>query len=121
MCLLLDQLPRNIWRGTPRAYATDARAREVANAALAAGFDHGLPAEQRLFFYLPFEHSELAADQDRSVELMMSLGDAEWLDYAERHRAVIRRFGRLPHRNEALGRASTLEELAFLEQPRSRF
>ena len=121
LCLVLDQLPRNLWRGTPRAFATDAQAREVAKGALAAGLDRGLPPELRLFFYLPFEHSEVLADQDRSVELAASLGDAEWLEYAWRHRAVIRRFGRFPHRNAALGRESTAEERAFLEQPGSRF
>lgn len=121
LCLLLDQLPRNLWRAKPRAFVTDAKARGVADAALAAGFDRGLPVEQRLFLHLPFEHSESLADQDRSVELTANLGDADWLDWAERHRAVIRRFGRLPHRNKALGRPSTPEELAFLRQPGSSF
>lgn len=121
LCLILDQLPRNLWRGTARAFATDAQALQVARDAIAAGFDHGLPPEERLFFYLPFEHSEAMADQDRSVELAANLGDAEWLDYAHRHRAVIRRFGRFPHRNTALGRESTPAELAFLKEPGSSF
>jgi uncharacterized protein (DUF924 family) len=89
--------------------------------ALAAGFDRGFRPEERLFFYLPFEHSEALADQDRSVELVGSLGDAEWLDHARRHRAVIRRFGRFPHRNKALGRASTPAELAYLQESGSSF
>jgi uncharacterized protein (DUF924 family) len=121
LCLVLDQLPRNLWRGTARAFATDAQARQVARGALAAGFDRGFRPEERLFFYLPFEHSEALADQDRSVELVGSLGDSEWLDHARRHRAVIRRFGRFPHRNKALGRASTPAELAYLQESGSSF
>jgi uncharacterized protein (DUF924 family) len=121
LCVLLDQFPRNVWRGTPRAFAQDEAARRVADRAVAAGLDRGLPPEQRLFLYLPFEHSESLADQERSVALMAGLGDAEWLDYARRHRDVIARFGRFPHRNEILGRASTPEEEAFLREPGSSF
>jgi len=125
LLLLLDQFPRNLWRGTPGAFAGDARARAVADRALARGFDQGRPDVERVFFFLPFEHSEDMADQDRSVALFRTVADgpngAEFVDYALRHRDVIRRFGRFPHRNAALGRASTAEEIAFLEQPGSSF
>jgi uncharacterized protein (DUF924 family) len=121
LCVLLDQFPRDIWRGTPRAFACDEAARRVAGRAVAAGLDRGLPPEERLFLYLPFEHSESLADQERSVALMVGLGDAEWLDYAVRHRDVVARFGRFPHRNAILGRASTPEEEAFLREPGSSF
>ncbi len=121
LCLVLDQLPRNVWRGTARAFATDARAREVARWAIAAGLDRSLRPEERLFLYLPFEHSEDLADQERSVALFEGLGDPGWLGYAVRHRDIVRRFGRFPHRNAALGRASTAEELDFLREPLSSF
>ncbi len=121
LCLVCDQLPRNIWRGTARAFGLDAKAREVATGAVEAGMDAGMRPEERLFLYLPFEHSEDLADQERSVALFARLGEPEWLDHAVRHRAVIRRFGRFPHRNAALGRASTAEELAFLQEPGSAF
>jgi uncharacterized protein (DUF924 family) len=121
LCLLLDQFPRNVWRGTPRAFACDEQARRVAEEALARGHDQALAPEERLFLYLPFEHSESPADQERCVVLMGRLGNAEWLDYAVRHRDIIARFGRFPHRNAILGRASTAEELAFLQQPGSSF
>jgi uncharacterized protein (DUF924 family) len=121
LCLLLDQFPRNVWRGTPRAFAGDDQARRVAEEALARGHDQALAPEERLFLYLPFEHSESLADQERCVALMGQLGDAEWLDYAVRHRDIIARFGRFPHRNAILGRAGTAEELAFLQQPGSSF
>ena len=121
LCLVLDQFPRHIWRGTPRAFSCDARAREVAKAALAAGHDRALPADRRLFFYLPFEHSEDCADQERCMALMASLDDPELLAYARRHRDIVARFGRFPHRNAILGRESTVEELAFLAEPGSSF
>ncbi|MGE0719065.1 MAG: DUF924 family protein [Alphaproteobacteria bacterium] len=125
LLILLDQFPRNLFRGTARAFAGDARARAVADRALARGCDRGRPACERIFFYLPFEHSELMADQDRSCALFGQLAGEEngasYVDYAERHRDVIRRFGRFPHRNAALGRASTPEEEAFLKQPNSSF
>lgn len=120
LVLLVDQLPRNIHRGTPRAFAYDAKARVVARSALAGGHHRAVPARLRLFFYLPFEHSEDPADQDRAVELCRELG-GEALHYAEAHRAVIRRFGRFPHRNAILGRPSTAEEQAFLREPGSSF
>ncbi len=121
LVLLLDQLPRNLHRGDPRAFAQDEKARAVASAALAAGHDAALGQDERLFLYLPFEHSEDLADQERSVALFTELGAPEWLDYAVRHRDIVRRFGRFPHRNAALGRASTEEELDFLREPLSSF
>jgi uncharacterized protein (DUF924 family) len=121
LVLLLDQLPRNLHRGDPRAFAQDEKARAVASAALAAGHDAALGPDERLFLYLPFEHSEDLADQERAVELFGRLGDPELLGYAVRHRDIVARFGRFPHRNAVLGRPSTAEELAFLEGPNSSF
>lgn len=121
LVILFDQVPRNIHRGTPRAFATDPQALALARLAVDQGKDRGLSADERLFLYLPFEHAEDLADQDRSVALFRALGDQTYLDYAIRHRDVIARFGRFPHRNRTLGRASTAEELAFLEQPGSSF
>jgi uncharacterized protein (DUF924 family) len=119
LVLLLDQLPRNLYRGDARAYATDAKARAMADAALARGFDRGLPMAQRQFFYLPFEHAEDLAAQQRCC--MLFTEDAEALKYAEAHRDIIARFGRFPHRNAALGRDSTPEETEFLAGPNSSF
>jgi uncharacterized protein (DUF924 family) len=123
--LLLDQLPRNLYRGTAEAFATDAMAREAAQAALARGLDRSLPAVWRQFMYLPFEHSEDLGDQDRSLALFGALARdsafASTLDYAKRHHAIIARFGRFPHRNRALGRATTPEEEEFLREPGSSF
>ena len=122
LCILLDQVPRNVFRGTAAAFASDPQARAVTRHALAQGFDRDLPQVQRLFLYLPLEHSEDLADQELSVQLIGALDEApEWLDYAIRHRDIIARFGRFPHRNAALGRASTPEEEAFLTQPGSSF
>jgi uncharacterized protein (DUF924 family) len=119
--LLFDQAPRNLSRGTAEAFALDPWARALARQAVAAGHDRALDAAGRLFLYLPFEHSEDPADQDLSVRLIAALGDAEWTRYAERHREIVRRFGRFPHRNAALGRATTAAEAAFLEEPESSF
>jgi uncharacterized protein (DUF924 family) len=119
--LVLDQFPRNIHRGTPAAFASDDLARTVAEAALRAGLDSVLDKHGRLFLYLPFEHSENADDQRRAVELISALGDAELTRYAVAHRVIIDRFGRFPHRNAILGRVSTPEETAFLQQPDSSF
>ncbi len=121
LVILLDQVPRNIHRGTPSAFATDAKALALARLAVDRGLDAGFEPDERLFLYLPFEHSEQLADQERSVALFRGLGDANYLDYAIRHRDVIARFGRFPHRNAVLGRASTAAELAFLEEPGSAF
>jgi len=119
--IVLDQFPRNIFRGTPMAFATDFLALNEARLAIEGGHDQLLPEDWRCFAYLPFEHSEVLADQDRSVELFMALGIDHYLDYAERHRAVIREFGRFPHRNPILGRASTPAELAYLAKPGTGF
>ena len=115
LLLLLDQIPRNIWRGSAHAFSTDSLARRHAREAVAAGLDGECEPGLRGFFYLPFEHSEAMADQHRSVELFATLGDAVMYDYALRHREVIERFGRFPHRNAALGRSSTPDELAWLD------
>jgi len=123
--LLLDQFTRNLFRDTARAFAGDARALAVAQAAIAAGHEGALDRYGRWFLYLPFEHSEDAAMQQRSLALFGTLaaatGDRVPLEWAEKHAAVIRRFGRYPHRNAILGRASTAEEAAFLREPGSRF
>jgi uncharacterized protein (DUF924 family) len=115
LLILLDQMPRNMFRGTARAYAADPLARAVARRALARGFDRAVPTPERQFFYLPFMHSEALADQERGVELYRNAGDAGGLKYAEQHAAIIRRFGRFPHRNPLLGRPTTAEEQAFLD------
>lgn len=117
----LDQIPRNIFRGTPRAFETDAKARDLTRAAIAAGHDRSLGLHERLFLYLPLEHSEDMADQEEAVDLISALGDAEYTRYAIAHRAIIARFGRFPHRNAILGRISTPEEIAFLSEPGSSF
>jgi uncharacterized protein (DUF924 family) len=123
--ILLDQFTRNIFRDTPRAFEGDALARSVAVAVVDAGQDRALDRYERQFLYLPFEHSESAADQDRSIELFSALardtGDDSQLPWAARHADIIRRFGRFPHRNDILGRASTPDEIAFLKEPGSRF
>jgi uncharacterized protein (DUF924 family) len=125
LVVVLDQFSRNLFRADARAFAQDSQALECARHAVDSGLDlKRLPVE-RLFLYLPFEHSEDLADQDRCVALMQSLeefpetrGIGEW---AEKHRVIVRRFGRFPHRNAALGRASTPEEVEFLKQPGSGF
>lgn len=115
--IVLDQFPRNMFRDDPRAYATDHTALEIASETVRAGDDQRLTPEQRSFLYMPFQHSEDGAIQARSVELFRSLGDAEQLDFAQKHKQVIDRFGRFPHRNAVLGRETTLEEEAFLKEP----
>ena len=123
--LVLDQFPRNMFRGTPRAFESDRLALEAARHAVEAGYDAGLLPVERLFMYLPFQHSESLADQERACTLCEPLGAfTETEDvprYARAHRDIVRRFGRFPHRNAILGRASTPEELGFLEQPGSSF
>jgi len=113
LVILLDQLPRNAFRDSPRMYATDARGLAVADRAVRAGHVARVPADLRVFFYLPFEHSEDLADQERSLALHASV-DPSFMKYAAEHHDIIRRFGRFPHRNAILGRESTPEELAFL-------
>ena len=115
LVLLLDQVPRNIFRGSGHAFATDGAARLCANRAIAQGFDARVESAMRMFFYLPFEHSEDPAEQQRSLELFAALGDAGLLGYATAHRDVIAKFGRFPHRNAALGRINTPEEQAWLD------
>ena len=123
LVLLLDQVPRNVYRDTPRAFATDAAAVAVSRHALAEGFDRALATiDERMFLYIPLEHSEDLKDQQDCVRLVaMMEGAAEFLSYAERHRDIIARFGRFPHRNAILGRESTEEELDFLKQSNSSF
>lgn len=118
--IVLDQLSRNMFRGTPAAFAADAKALGIAEAAVTRGFDQHLPDARRQFLYLPFEHAEDAAAQQRSVALFAAL-DPEALRWAEAHRVVIERFGRFPHRNAILGRVSTPEEIEFLAGPGSSF
>jgi uncharacterized protein (DUF924 family) len=115
LVLLLDQFPRNMFRGDARAFATDAMVRAVAEGAVARGFDKSIDLTMRPFFYLPFMHSEALADQDRCVRLYQALDDAEQLRYAREHRDVIKKFGRFPHRNRVLGRDTTPAEREFLE------
>ena len=125
LILLLDQFPRNLFRGTAQAFATDLQALATAKYAVAQGYERELLPVQRWFIYCPFEHSENLEDQDRAVTLFEQLSDdpdsAEAIDYAVRHREVILRFGRFPHRNVILGRVSTPEEEEFLGQPGSSF
>ncbi len=130
LLLLLDQFPRNLYRGSAKSFATDPQALQVAKNMVETGTDKTLPPAYRFFVYVPFEHSEVLADQNRCIELMKQLsadspdlddGLKGGLDYAIRHRDIIKQFGRFPHRNEVLGRQSTPEEIAFLQQPGSRF
>lgn len=124
--IVLDQLTRNVHRGTPRAFAGDAQALALAQSLTEQGLDQQLPPILRAFAYLPFEHAEDLAMQARAVELFQLLSQAQpgfesMLDYAQRHQEVIARFGRFPHRNAILGRPSTPQEVAFLRQPGSSF
>lgn len=118
LVLLLDQIPRNVFRGSAHAFATDPLARRIAAAAIDAGMDRAIEPGLRVFLYLPFEHSESLADQHRAVALVEALDGAQggtFSDYARRHRDVVARFGRFPHRNRALGRDSTPDEQAWLD------
>ena len=115
LVLLLDQIPRNVFRGSAHSYATDPLARHYASRAIAAGFDAEAEPALRFFVYMPFEHDEDMAGQDRALELFTALGDANLLGYAKAHRDVIARFGRFPHRNAALGRVNTPEEQVWLD------
>jgi uncharacterized protein (DUF924 family) len=125
LILLLDQFPRNMFRGTAQAFATDWQALSTAQYAVAQAYDRKLLPVQRWFIYCPFEHSENLEHQNQAVALFGQLGDdpdsADTINYAIRHREVILRFGRFPHRNEILGRVSTPEEEEFLQQPGSSF
>lgn len=115
LVLLLDQFPRNSFRNTPRMYATDTLAREVAAAAIKAGYDRVVPLQLQMFFYLPYGHSENLSDQEKSVALVRRLGQPA-LSHAEGHRDIIRQFGRFPHRNPILGRTMKSEEQQFLDE-----
>ncbi len=123
LCIVLDQFPRNMFRDTPEAFMTDARALQVARHAIARGFDQTFAPLRRRFLYLPFEHSEAMADQDRSVALFLSMQETDPLgyEYALRHQAVIGQFGRFPHRNAILGRQNTAEEEEYLVLPGAGF
>lgn len=125
LIVLLDQFPRNLYRGLARAFASDGLAREAARQALAQSYDRDALPVERMFYYLPFEHSEALEDQRLACALMQPLAQFPETDdayrYAERHREIVERFGRFPHRNAALGRASTPEERAFLAQSGSGF
>ena len=120
LMILLDQFPRNLFRDSGHAFATDGKARAITAAAVAAGHDKAVAAELRPFFYLPYEHSESLADQETGLVLFEALlkdtGDADNLKWALAHRDIIARFGRFPHRNRALGRATTAAEQVFLDE-----
>jgi len=115
LTILLDQFPRNMFRGDARAFASDPLALAAAARAIMHGFDSQVPEEMRGFFYLPFEHSENLADQEHGLALYRASGDADGLKWAELHADIIRRFGRFPHRNAALGRVTTPQEQTFLD------
>lgn len=118
--IVLDQMSRNMYRGTARMFASDARALAAATEAIDRGFDQALPSAERGLLYMPLMHSEDLAVQERCVELFRALGNDQ-VSFAEQHRDIVRRFGRFPHRNELLGRPSTDEEREFLTQPGSSF
>ena len=129
--IVLDQFSRNMFRGTPKMFAADELARDVCCEGIDAGFDTELSFDERVFFYLPLEHSEEITDHRQCIDLFNALLDyspepleadaRNYLDFAQRHKAIIDRFGRYPHRNETLGRPSTPEEAEFLEEPGSSF
>ena len=125
LIITLDQFPRNMFRATARSFDQDQRALACAQLAIERGFDAGYPQLIKIFFYLPFEHSEVLEDQQRCMELIHALPDYEDkprnLKFAGRHLEIIERFGRFPHRNEILNRDSTPEELEFLKEPDSSF
>ena len=125
LVVLTDQFPRNMFRGEARAFATDPIALAIARNVLARGWDAGMRPVERMFMYLPYEHSEVLTDQEKSLRLFEPLGAFEETkdtpDYARRHWEIVKRFGRFPHRNAALGRPGTPEEIEFLKQPGSGF
>jgi len=125
LVILLDQFPRNMFRGSARAFAADPLARAAASVILEHAWDKAMSPDERMFAYLPFEHSESLADQERCLVLMKEIAvfpeSVDLPKWAEAHLAIIRRFGRFPHRNDALGRQSTPEETEFLKQPGSGF
>jgi uncharacterized protein (DUF924 family) len=119
--VVLDQFSRNLFRDSARAFSADPLARRLARQAIAKRYDDELRTAERYFLYLPFEHSEITSDQAFAVELISSLENDQWTMYALAHQSIIDRFGRFPHRNTALGRTSTAEEIALLQQPLSAF
>lgn len=119
--VVLDQFSRNIFRGSPQAFAADPIARRLANSAIGQGFDKLMKPEERVFLYLPFEHSENIDDQKTSVDLVTSLGNDYWTRYAIAHKEIIERFGRFPHRNAVLDRVSTPDEIEMLKDPAKSF
>ena len=119
--IVLDQFSRNMFRGTPRAFAADFIARRLASTAVEQGLDAAMSKQERFLLYLPFQHSEDREDQALSLRLYEQLGDGEWTRYASAHKVIIDRFGRFPHRNATLNRSSTAAELAFLKEPMSSF
>ncbi|MBK1665070.1 hypothetical protein CKO38_10110 [Rhodospirillum rubrum] len=121
LVLLLDQFPRNLWRGHAKSFAADAKARAVATEILRRGYDKGYSEVERLFCAMPFEHSEDIVDQERALSLIVRLNNQDWYLHAMHHYTIIARFGRFPHRNVALKRKSTPAEEAFLTEPWSRF
>ncbi len=123
LCLVLDQFPRNMFRNSPKSFSSDKKILLIVKASINKGFDQLLSAHKRKFLYMPYMHSENLEDQKRSVELYKSLKGDDYLayDYAVKHMEVIEKYGRFPHRNEALGRESTAEELEYLSDPNSGF
>jgi uncharacterized protein (DUF924 family) len=119
--VVLDQFSRNMFRNDPRAFAADALARQIATIAIEQGFDRSMSEEERMFLYMPFQHSEDRADQARALELMQSLNNKNWTHFARIHKELIDRFGRFPHRNAVLNRQSTAEELEVLKGPAGLF
>jgi uncharacterized protein (DUF924 family) len=119
--IVLDQFSRNLFRGTPRAFAADPTARQLSRTTIGQGFDLAMNKAERLFLYLPFEHSENLEDQALAVELIARLGNADWTHYAVAHKAIIDQFGRFPHRNAILSRPSSESEIALLKNPKDWF
>lgn len=121
LIIVLDQFPRNIFRDTPQAFATDEQAVELTKYAIEHNYQQSLSVDERVFLYMPLMHSEDIVNQNKSIELFTKLGKEDNLKFAIKHREIIQRFGRFPHRNKILGRESTLEEKEFLTQPGSSF
>jgi len=122
LCILFDQVPRNLFRNDPKTYATDAVALEIAQSVVIKGWDKPLTQHERIFIYIPYEHSEDLSFQEKSLDLFRALDEnSDWYIYAKKHEVIVRRFGRFPHRNNILGRESTAEEIEFLKQPGSSF
>ena len=117
LILLLDQIPRNLFRNSSKAYATDNKAKSIAQIGITSGYDKKMSPWHRVFFYLPFQHSEILADQNYSVQLFESLGLKTSLEAARDHQQIIKQFGRFPYRNKALGRLSTQQEEEYLLDP----